>query len=243
MLGYPDRAQERSNAGVALARQLGYPFGLGVPLTAAAILSQFRREGTSVQASAEAIITLATEQGFAYRLGAGMILRGWALAHQGHVHEGVEQLRQGLAAWRAVGAGLVQPYWLAMLTEAYWWAGQFESGLHTVAAALAAGQHNHEPWWDAHLYWLKGGLLRAQHGTTHQTHEVEACFRHALAVARHQQAKSLELRAAMSLSRLWQRRGKRDEARQVLAEVYGWFTEGFDTADLQEAKALLDELA
>jgi predicted ATPase len=131
-----------------------------------------------------------------------MILRGWALANQGHGREGVEQLRQGLTAWRAVGAGLVQPYWLAMLAEAYWWAGQFESGLHTVAAALVAGQHNHEPWWDAHLYWLKGELLLAQHGTHHQAHEAEACFQHTRAVGRQQQAKSLELRAAVSLGRL-----------------------------------------
>jgi predicted ATPase/class 3 adenylate cyclase len=243
MLGYLDQAQERSNAAVALARQLGHPFSLAIPLVTAAVSSQFRREGTSAHAWAEAIIALATEQGFAHWLGAGMILRGWALAHQGQVHEGVEQLRQGLAAWRAVGAGLVQPYWLSMLAEAYWWAGQLELGLHTVDAALVAGQHNHEPWWDAHLYWLKGKLLLAQHGTYHQAHEVETCFQHARMVARQQQAKSLELRVAMSLSRLWQRQGKRDAARQVLAEVYGWFTEGFDTADLQEAKALLDELA
>jgi class 3 adenylate cyclase/predicted ATPase len=241
MLGYLDRAKERSNAAVALARQLGHPYSLAIPLVTAAVSSQFRREGTSVQVWAEAIIALATEHGFAHWLGAGMILRGWALAHQGHVHEGIEQLQQGLAAWRAVGAGLVQPYWLAILAEAYWWAGQLESGLHTVDAALVAGQHNQEPWWDAHLYWLKGELLLAQHGTHLPLPEAEACFQQALTIARFQQTRFLELRAAVSLARLWQQQGKQAEARTLLAPIYGWFTEGFDTADPQEARALLEQ--
>ena len=142
-----------------------------------------------------------------------------------------------------MGAAVLQPYWLALLAEAYWWAGQLDQGLQTVAAALAVGEHNGEPYWYAHLYWLKGELLLAQHGAEHTTHEVEACFHHAIAIARHQQAKALELRAAVSLSRLWQHQGKRAEAQQLLREIYGWFTEGFETADLQEAKALLAALS
>jgi predicted ATPase len=243
LLGYPDQAAERSTTAVALARQLGHPYSLGMPLAIAAVLSQFRWEGASTQGRAEALSTLATEQGFAHWLAQGMILCGWGRACQGHLHEGIEQLRQGLAAWGATGAGLIQPYWLALLAETYWWAGQPEAGLHTVAAALVAAEDNREPWWDAHLYWLKGELLLAQHGIQHALQDVEACFRRALAIARRQQAKSLELRAVISLARLWQRQGKRTEAYQLLAGVYGWFTEGFDTADLQAAKAMLEELA
>ena len=137
----------------------------------------------------------------------------------------------------------MQPYWLGLLAETSWWAGQYDEGLHTVAEALAASAHNQEPWWEAQLYALQGELLLAQLGTPSSPDEVEACFHHALASARRQQAKSLELRAAMSLARLWQQQGKRAKARELLAPIYGWFTEGLDTADLQEAKALLAQLA
>ena len=132
----------------------------------------------------------------------------------------------------------MQPYWLGLLGETFWWAGHYDEALHTVAEALAASAHNQEPWWEAHLYTLQGKLLLAQHGTTSPPDEVAACFHHALACARRQQAKSLELRAALSLARLWQQQGKRAEARALLAPIYGWFTEGFETPDLQEARAL-----
>ena len=137
----------------------------------------------------------------------------------------------------------MQPYWLGLLVETFWWTGQYDEGLHTVAEALAAIARNQEPWWEAQLYALQGELLLAQHGTTSPPDEVEACFRYALASARRQQAKSLELRAAISLARLWQQQGKRAEVRELLAPIYGWFTEGFETPDLQAAKAPLDQLA
>jgi predicted ATPase len=148
------------------------------------------------------MLTLATEQGFAHWQAEAMIFRGWAVSRQGYLQEGQEQLTQDLAAWRAIGAGLSLSYWLALLAETQWWAGQYDAGLHTVTEALTVGAHNHEPWWDAQLYTLQGELLLARHGTTSPPEEVEACFYHALAVARHQQAKSLELRAAISLARL-----------------------------------------
>jgi predicted ATPase len=142
-----------------------------------------------------------------------------------------------------MGAGLLQPYWLALLAEIQWWSGQCTEGLDTVAEALAASAHNQEPWWAAQLYWLKGQLLLAQHGAhPPPPEEVEACFHQALTIARGQQARWLELRAAMSLARLWQQQGRRDEARALLAPIYGWFTEGFDTTDLQDARALLEAL-
>ena len=179
----------------------------------------------------------------------GTIFRGWALAQrspepgpgQGQGEEGMAQMQQGLAAWRATGAEVFRPYGLALLAEASAKVGQHEAGLTLLAEALAVANDTGERRWEAELYRLKGELLLAR-AAEHDA-EAETCFRQALDIARRQQAKSWELRAAMSLSRLWQRQGKRAEASELLAPVYGWFTEGFDTADLQEAKALLEELA
>jgi predicted ATPase len=159
---------------------------------------------------------------------------------QGQAEEGAAQIRQALAAWRAMGAGMAVSHWLVLLAEAYGQAGQAEEGLRLLAEALALANAGGERRHEAELYRLKGQLLLAHSAEQHT--EVETCFRHALDLARHQQAKSLELRAATSLSRLWQQQGKRAEAHELLAPIYGWFTEGFDTADLKDAKALLNEL-
>ena len=153
------------------------------------------------------------------------MLQGWARAMQGQDEEGMAQLRQGLAAWQATGARGAGPYYLAMLAEAYGQAGQAEEGLHVLAEALAlvhaGGERRHE----AEPYRLKGELLlSAAGGVQNAALSAEECFQQALAIAHHQQARSLKLRAAMSLSRLWQQQGKQAEARQLLAPIYGWFT-------------------
>ena len=150
------------------------------------------------------------------------------------------QMQQGLAAWHATGAKVLQPYGLALLAETSEQMGQREAGLTLLAEALAVTNDTGEQRWEAELHRLNGELLLA--GSAEHHVEAETCFRQALNVTRRQQAKSWELRAAMSLSRLWQQHGKRTEARALLLPIYGWFTEGFDTADLQEAKALLDTL-
>ena len=160
---------------------------------------------------------------------------------QGRAKEGIEQMHQGLTAHRATGALAGRPIWLALLAEAHGSLGQPEEGLTVLTEALALADTTGERLWEPELYRLQGELL-LQQSSDNQTDAV-TCFQHALEIARHQQAKSCELRTATSLARLWQRQGKRDEARQVLGDVYNWFTEGFDTADLQDAKALLDELA
>ncbi len=174
------------------------------------------------------------------------------LAEQGQVQEGIAQIRQGLSTPQIARAGLDRPYNLALLAEAYGKVRQAKEGLTVLAEALAAVNNNGERLWEAELYRLKGELsLKSQQVKTSQDKsevrslesEAEECFLKAIAIARQQQAKSLELRAVMSLSRLWQSHEKRDEARQILAEIYGWFTEGFDTVDLKDAKALLDELS
>jgi predicted ATPase len=172
------------------------------------------------------------------------MLQGWALAEQGQVKESIAQMQQGLAALRAMGTAVNRAGDLALLAEAYGKAGLTEEGLSVLAEALDLVQKTGGRS-EAELYRLKGQLTLQSKVSSpkSQVEEAEACFCKAIEIARRQQAKSLELRAVMSLSRLWQQQGKKDKARQMLAEIYSWFTEGFDTKDLQEAKALLKELA
>jgi predicted ATPase len=240
-LGYPDQALRRMRAALTLAQELAHPFSLAYALCFAGMVRQLRREVQAAQERATEAIALCTEQGLAHYLARGTILRGWTMAAQGQGPEGLAQMCQGLTAYHATGAEVFRPYYLAFLAEAHGKVGQAEEGLTVLAQALAAVHKTGERLYEAELYRLKGELLLSLSADNHA--EAEGCLHQALAVARRQQAKSLELRAATSLSRLWQQQGKRAEAHQLLAEIYGWFTEGFDTADLQDAKALLEELA
>jgi predicted ATPase/class 3 adenylate cyclase len=241
LLGYPDQALERSHEALVRAQELTHPYSLVFALNYAAWLHQYRREAQAAQERAEAAITLSADRGFAHHLELGMTWRGWALAAQGREEEGIAQMRQGLAARGAAGADANPPFLLALLAGAYGTAGQAEEGLTVLDEALATAHKTGEGVCEAELYRLQGELL-LRLSPEHRA-GAEARFQQAIEIARRQQAKSLELRAAMSLSRLWQQQGKRAEARQLLAEVYSWFTEGFDTADLEEAKALLEELS
>jgi TOMM system kinase/cyclase fusion protein len=239
LLGYPDQALQRIHDALTLYGQSSHPFSFASALFYAAILSQLCQDVQAAREQAKALMTLATEEGFALRLANGMIIHGWALVAQRAGEQGLAEMRQGLSAYEATGAYLTRPYFLALLAEGYGQVGQPAEGLSVLTTALASLHRYGERFFEAELYRLKGDLLLALSGE--QAAEAEACFQRALKVARHQQAKSLELRAALSLSRLWQQQGKQERARHLLAEIYGWFTEGFDTADLQEAKALLDE--
>jgi len=241
LLGYPAQALARLHEALALARELAHPFSLVFARVRAAFVAQFRRDVPAVHEHAEACVALATEQGFTAYVVVGMIIRGWALALQGQGEAGMAQVRQGIAAERATGAAQNVPYWCTLLADVADRLGHPEDGLQALAEAHTLVEQHEERWWEAEISRLRGVLLLRQPGTPQA--EVEGCFQQAVDVARRQEAKSLELRAATSLARLWQQQGKRDEARQVLGDVYGWFTEGFDTADLQEAKALLDQLA
>ena len=170
----------------------------------------------------------------------GTSLRGWALARQGQGEVGMAQVRQGIAALRASGAALLVPYFCTLLAEVSAHLGHREDGLQALAEAHTVVEQQEERWWEAEIHRLRGVVLLRQPGTPQA--EAETWLQRALDVARRQEAKSLELRAAMSLSRLWQQQGKGQEAHDLLAPIYGWFTEGFDTADLQDAKTLLEEL-
>jgi predicted ATPase len=203
---------------------------------------------SAVRDRAEAVITVATAQRFALAQASGPIMRGWAVAVQEHSPEGLAQIRQGLDTYRSTGAEAQRPHFLALLAEASGLLGQPEGGLAALEEALTLVEKTDERYYEAELHRQRGALLLLREARSHpaqgsrEQHDAETCFHHALDVSRQQQAKSLELRAAMSLARLWQRQGKHAEAHALLAPIYGWFTEGFDTADLQEAKALLQDL-
>ena len=239
-LGYPEQALKKSDEAVALAHALSHPLSLAVALTYNTLLHQCRREEQAVQERAEAAIALTTEQGFPIWLAWGIISQGWASVEQGRGAEGLSQMCRGLAAQQATGAGLLESQHLGLLAEAYRTADQVEAGLTTVGEAVAFVERTKERFYEAELYRLKGELLLQQAKDHHV--DAEASFQQALKVARRQHAKSWELRAATSLARLWQQQGKTTEALNLLAPVYAWFTEGFDTADLKDAKALLERL-
>ena len=240
LLGYPEQALKKREEALTLAQDLSHPYSLAFALSHGALLHQYRQEVQAAQEQAEAAIAVCTEQGFPYWLAMGTILRGWAMAEQGQEEEGIAQMRQGLAAYRATGAELRRPYYISLLAEACGKKGQAEEGLNTLAEALNTVNKTGERWYEAELFRLKGELLLKSE--IQRLSEAETCFRQAIDITRCQSAKSLELRAVMSLSRLWQQQGKNAQAQHKLAEIYGWFTEGFDTPDLKEAKALLEEL-
>ena len=249
-LGYPDQALKRIQEALALARELGHPFSLvDVLCFGGCLFHAMRRDAQALKDNAEELMQLANEKGMIAYLAMGTRYRGEALAMLGQVQEGMAQMCEGIAASRSTGNRLYLSRTLGSLAEAQAEAGQPEDGLATLAEALALVEETGERHWEAELYRLKGELLstKSTQGDEAEAeanlHQAENCFQHAIDVARRQQAKSWELRATTSLARLWREQGRVDEAQQMLAEIYGWFTEGFGTADLQEAKALLEELS
>ena len=240
-LGYADQALEAGDDAVALAKELGHPFSLTLAQFYLALIHQFRQEADLAQERAEATIALCAEQGFAQYFAQAAIMRGWAVAARGHTEEGIGEMHRGLTAQRATGGRAHRSYFLALLAEAYGHTGQAEEGLSLLAESLDWIEETGVRTWEAEIHRLTGELLLVR--SAKDTAEAEACFNRAIDVARRQSAKSPELRAAVSLTRLWQRQGKVSEARDLLAPVYNWFSEGFGMTDLKEAKALLDELA
>jgi len=242
LVTHPDRLvrKDELHDALTLAQALSHPFSLACARCWATFVSQFRRDVSAVHEHAMAAIALATEQGFPIWAALGTTLRGWALAMQGQGEAGMAQVHEGIAALRATGAALFVPYLCTVLADVCDHLGHTADGLQVLVEANTLVEQHEERYWEAEIYRLRGVLLLRQPRTPQA--EAEAWLQRVLDVARHQEAKSLELRAAMSLSRLWQQQGKQAKARELLAPVYGWFTEGFDTADLQEAKALLEEL-
>jgi predicted ATPase len=239
-LGFPTQALRRGQEALAQAQACAHPYSLAMAQNWMIYVHYRRREVPAVQAQAEALLTLATAQQFPLYVGHITYWRGWALAIQGQGERGIGQLRQGMAEALATGQTLLQPLCLVLLAEAMEHTGQVDEGLRVMAEALVAIEVSGRYELLAEAYRLQGALLLRR--AVSDAHQAEACFQQALAIARRQQAKSWELRVATSLARLWQQHGRSAEAYELLTPIYGWFTEGFDTADLQEAKALLDEL-
>jgi class 3 adenylate cyclase/predicted ATPase len=240
LMGYPDQALDHAHNGLTLATEIADPFSRAFALVCVSMVEQLRRERKGVYDYADAAVSLSTEKGFPTWLAAGKTFRGWALTIVGQREEGMIQLRQGIADWRAIGTELFVPYMLTLLAEGYGIVHKVDAALDALKQGLEAMERTGENWWKAEMHRLKGDLLLRQSNS--DVAQSTNCFRQALDVARNQRAKCQELRAANSLARLYLSQDKRQEAYDLLAPVYDWFTEGFDTADLQEAKALLTEL-
>jgi adenylate cyclase len=244
-LGYPEQARQTIERGLTLAHGLAHPFSLCFALIYASYIAYHLHEWRLAQERAEAVISIATEHEFPHWVQYGQMVRGYALAYQGQAEEGIAEIRRGLAGQRAAGTEAGRAFFPYLLAATYGQAAQPEEGLNVLTEALAFVDRTEERFYEAELYRLKGELTLQSQVESHQSkvEEAEACFLKAIAVARRQSAKSWELRAVMNLAKLWQQQGKQKEAHEMLAAVYHWFTEGFDTKDLQEAKAILDELS
>jgi class 3 adenylate cyclase/predicted ATPase len=240
-LGYPDQALKRSNEAIALAQRLSDSNSLAMAGTWVGNLRTNRRDARATQENAESVIALSAEHGLPQWLTQATILRGWAIAKQGRQEEGIAQIQKGLAMFRAIGTELGRPSSLCLLAEACIEAGRLDDALSALTEALEAADKHEERIYEAEIHRVKGELLLRQDQSN--SLESQRCFERAIEIARKQSAKSWELRATMSLARLLSNQGKRDEARTMLFDIYNWFTEGFDTADLKDAKILLDQLS
>jgi predicted ATPase/class 3 adenylate cyclase len=250
--GYPDQALKRSRDALSLAQLLSHPYSLAYARGIAAAFHQFRNDGEVTQDLADASLGLATEHGFPFWSAFQTILLGWVLVKQGRADEGIAQMSSGMETYLATGAELLRPYLIGLLAEALAESGSTERGLALLAEALEAVEKTGERFYEAELYRRKGELLFRSYSEgsesidftaqSSRSCEIERCFLKAISIADRQEAKWFELRATTSLARLWHRQGKKEEAHTMLTKSYSWFTEGFDTADLKESKALLDQL-
>jgi class 3 adenylate cyclase/predicted ATPase len=236
--GFPDQALARSSAPIAEALRLAHPPSLAVYLSVSTRLVLLVGDSAALGERADQLVAVATEQGFPHWHAEGTIFRGWARVKNGDVAEGISLLRGGCAAYRATGAELWMPHYTALIAGACEIAGQIEEAVSLLDDALRIAERTGERWFAAELNRHKGQLLLRQG----HSEAAEELYGKALGIAEEQEAKLWELRAAASLARLRCDQGLRGEAHDLLAPVYGWFTEGFDTPDLKEAKVLLDEL-
>jgi adenylate cyclase len=240
MLGYPDHALRRAQEALSLARELDHPFTLAFTLgIAGTLLRYFRREVDALEASVEETVSVCEEYGIPYFHAMAKAHRGWVLVQQGEAEEGISLMRSALDALQATGNLMYTPMELTRLAEAHGELGHTEQGLTLVAEAMEVARSTEERYYEPEMHRVRGELMLAEGDED----AAEGSFEEAVQVARQQQARSLELRATVSLCRLWHEQGRREEAREMLSGIYGWFTEGFDTPDLQEAKALLQALS
>ena len=238
LFGLPQTATKVSAEAVALAQSLSHPYSLALAMWHSLIGFQICREKETCLDLATDLLNLAEKHEFPMMRSVGVFFWGWATADGGDLEKGIASMERGLALFSA-GRRVTKPYMLSLLASAKADFGYPNEGLELLQDAVVSTEASGERWWEPELHRLRGQLIAARG----QHHEGEACFRLALKVSGRQEAKLLELRATTSLARLWRDQGKVQQARELLAPVYGWFTEGFDTRDLKEAKALLEELA
>jgi predicted ATPase len=245
-LGYQDQALEQSRKMLVVARQVGHPFSLAAALALDSLFHLLRRDVGALEERGKEVARLAEKNGFLFIIGVGIFKLGWVSAHQGRVEEGIAKLHHALDIYQATGVRFTLTDLLGSLAEAYGMAGDVEKGLEFMSQALAEVERGGERYFEAELYRLKAELLLRKAGKSGRSaieKEAEVCFQKSLAVARRQEAKSFELRTAVSLGRLLKKHGRGSEARKLLEDIYGWFTEGFDMPDLKAAKSLIEELA
>ena len=239
-LGYPEAALADADHALKDAREIGQAATLMYALNFIPLTHIYCGDYAAAKAQADEVVALADEKGCLFWKAFGMMNQGWLFALTGKASDAVQMITSGITAWRSTGATLWVPLRMSHLARAYAELGQFDDAWRCIGEAMTAVETTKERWCEAEIHRVAGEI--ALMSPEPDAAKAEAYFERALAVARKQQAKSWELRAAMSMARLWRDQGKRQEARDLLAPVYGWFTEGFDTLDLKEAKALLDEL-
>jgi predicted ATPase len=245
-LGYPDQAVQQSRKTLDAARRIGHPMSFAAALAMDCLLHLIRRDVKSLEERGREVAAFAGEKGFLFFVAVGLFKMGFTRALQGGAEEGIAKIHQGLDLYRATGVRFTLTDLFGCLAESYGMAGRYEQGLDIMSQALAEVERGGERYYEAELHRIKGELLfkKAETGDRAALEkEAEDSFRQSLALARGQTAKSLELRTAISLGRLLQKQGKKSEAKKLLEDIYGWFTEGFDTPDLKEAKALIGELS
>jgi predicted ATPase len=240
-LGYPDQALKRGNEALELAQRLSHPYSVALAEGCLGFLHQFRGEARAVQEHSASLTALSAEHGFTELSAFASTPRGWAISQQGRNEEAITQIQEGLATSHTTGAEVYRPYFLTLLVEACLEMGRLDDGLNALTEALALADEHEARAFEAEMHRLKGELLLKQDPP--KVTEAQACFREAIDFARKHSGKSFELRATTRLARRLASQDRRDEALATLAEIYNWFTEGFDTADLTEAEALLDELS
>ncbi len=240
-LGYPDQALCRAQEALKLTQEIDHHHSQAGALFYLSRVYAFRGELQAAYEQTEVLIAHATEHGFDYWGALGACVQGWTLTMQEQLDEGIAQMQQGLTATTATGSRVISPWMLPLLAAAYGKAGQIEKGFELFTETLTLIDGGQQNSFRAETYRLKGELLLRQ--DTANTSQAKVDFQQAFDTAHQQQAKSLELRAAMSLARLWQSQAKYQDAYDLLAAVYEWFTEGFDTTDLKDAKNLLHELS
>jgi predicted ATPase len=240
LLGYTEQAVQNAVDGVSLAERLSHPFSLAMARYFVAQVHQYRLDADNVRSYAQAAITMCETHGFESFRAQAAVLLGWATAVGGQSEPGITQIREGLAAWQSTGTGMRRPYFLALLADALLRADRIEEGLKIIAEAEALIERSGETRWQAETVRLKG-VLMDRAGAAME--DIESTYQRALGIARGQEARLLELRAATCLGQLWHDQGKTSEARELLGPLYAWFTESFDTLDLIRARALLDEIS